>query len=176
MKIHILIYPTTWVVVQQLIVSEIVLISVNRNSKIQKLFFLVLLGAASIAATAGILTSLKPIPDAPVIAAVITGLLGLILGGSALFIQEPNEPSTALIWGWGAIVFCSVFVCVLFLMKMIYLPDGRQELIYELGLRQEIHFTYLQECSRFEFLINEQRKELNLPPLSNDIVCRELLP
>ena len=142
----------------------------------QKIILAVTIGVASIAAVAGFLISLKPIPDASVVAAVITGLLGLILGGSAIFIHKSEIPSSALIWAWGAFVFGVMFVGTLFVSRIVILPDKQDTLSEDLFSRQEIHFIYLQECSAFQFKINEDRKKLNLPPLSNELVCRELLP
>jgi len=111
--------------------------------------------------------------QAALIAAVITGSLGLMLT-AAYFIYTSNEKQEAHIycyWSFGVFLFCMVLFCSYLFWRDQFSERAEQLLIEELKKLQNIHFEYLNQCSEFQVIINEQREILELSPLSNEIVC-----
>jgi len=121
---------------------------------------------------AGYLVALTP--QAPVVAAVITGLLGLILGGSVVFIRNSEEKYSFAFWAFGAVVFCLVFYLIHDYRRNAVIEASNAALLDELFTKQKIQQEHVQECSRFEFKINQERKVANLEPLTFDQVCPDL--
>jgi len=68
-------------------------------------------------------------------------------------------------------LFCMVLFCSYLFWRDQFRERAEQLLIEELKKLQNIHFEYLNQCSEFQVIINEQREILELSPLSNEIVC-----
>lgn len=133
-------------------------------------------GIASIAATAGYLTG-RTENDTVVGAAVVTGLLGLMLGWFA-FAARDEDIGPSVLSSLGAVIFCTVFILVMRWTIKDLEQEEHDALAQELILRQDLdlhkfdlHRQHLERCSELEFRINNERKKVGLPPLSSELVC-----
>ena len=120
---------------------------------------------------AGYLVAQNPLPQAPVVAAVITGLLGLILGGSVVFIQKSVEKFSFALWALGAVIFCLVFFLIHERERTDTIEAAKKQIEEELFVNQKIQEKIVEECSSFQFRINQQRNSIGLESLNFDQIC-----
>ena len=141
--------------------------------------------AASIGWTAGYLAGQSG-PDANVLAAVlpvvISGAGGALV---VLHLRSPTPPTPVSYYITGFAVL--VFTISLLVGSHVgrWLRDYTDEIGYyrvqefenaAAPIRHAARMQYLERCSRDEYIINQGRRALGLPPLATELICGEPPP
>lgn len=140
-----------------------------------------IIGVICIASLTGYLIAL--IPQATVLAAVITGLLGLLLSvGLVVYFRKKNthHPNIYWIWCLVVIIFCISFSFTHYISRPFVVEWNRDAQVKAIEFRQKIIIDLQQrtfeKCTQFELDHNLNREKVGLPPLSSELICNlELL-
>ena len=126
-----------------------------------------IISAAALGIVSGNLTGQSG-PNAAVVAAVIPAVLSLAGGVVvAASIRSHNTVSAVQ-----ATAFIVVF-CILFTVALNGAVEVRmEERDRVVKVAKETHFRELEKCSKVEYLINDNRKKLNLDVLPSEYFCK----